>query len=104
MHVNAAVAFARDGACDVVANSKRAKTFSSALAQCAERVGSFAALANCEHQRLKRHRRVAMAKLAGVIHLGWNARHSLNQILADPRRVKCSAASGENDSPDIAQL
>jgi hypothetical protein len=45
-----------------------------------------------------------MAKLAGVIHFGWDASHSLNQIFADSCGVQCSAASGENDSPDIAQL
>ncbi|KAG0506325.1 MAG: hypothetical protein Udaeo_02990 [Candidatus Udaeobacter sp.] len=45
-----------------------------------------------------------MAKLAGVIHFGWDASHALNQIFADPCRVQCGAASGENDSADIAQL
>src|SRR5882724_12589652 len=104
VHVNAAVAFTRDGACDVVANSKGTKTFAPAFTQRAERVRGFAALTDGEDQRLRRHRRVAMAKLARVIHFGWDARHSLNQIFADSCGMQCSAASGENDSPDIAQL
>src|SRR4029077_16049068 len=78
MHVDAAVAFTRDCAGDVVANSECAKTFAPALAQRAERVRSFAALADGEHQRLRRHGGVAMAKLAGVMHFGWDASHSLN--------------------------
>src|SRR5882757_2088616 len=48
MHVNAAVAFTRDRTRNVVANAKGAETFAPALAQCAERVCSFAALANGE--------------------------------------------------------
>src|SRR5438552_18929526 len=101
MHVNAAVAFTRDGAGDVVANSKGAKAFAPALAQCAERIRSFATLANSEDQRLRRHRRVAMAKLAGVIHFGWDASHSLNQIFADSSGVQWGAESGENNSTGI---
>src|SRR5262249_61600846 len=102
VHVNAAVAFTRNRARDVVANSEGAVTFAPALAQRAERVCSFAALANGEYQRLRRHRRIAMTKLAGVIHFGWDARHSLNQIFADSCGVQRGAASGENDSSDIA--
>src|SRR5262249_55213306 len=98
------VAFTRDCACDVVANSKRAKAFAPALAQRAERVCSFAALADCEYQCLRRHRRVAMAEFTGVIHLRWDARHSLDYIFANSRRVQGGAASRENYSPDIAQL
>ena len=104
VHVNAAVAFARDRAGDVVANAEGAITFAPAFAQRAERVRRFAALADGEDQRVPRHRRVAMAKFAGEFHFGRNARELLDQIFADHRGVQRSAASGENDSPDIAQL
>src|SRR4029453_10635911 len=104
VHVNAAVAFARDRARDVVAYSEGTKTFAPALAQRAERVRGFAALTDGEDQRLRRHRCVAMTKFAGVIYFGWDASHSLNQIFTDSCGVQRGAASGENDSTDIAQL
>ena len=91
MHVNAAIAFARDRARDIVANSESPITFPPALAQCAERVGGFAALADRENQRVRRHRRVAMTKLAGVFHFGWNAREFAQSSIRRlwPRAVPC---------------
>src|SRR5262245_47888500 len=45
-----------------------------------------------------------MAKLAGVIDFGWDARHSLNQIFAYSGGVQGGAASGQHDSAHVAQL
>ena len=104
MHVNATVAFTRDCARNVVANSQCAKTFAPAFAQRAEGVRGFAALADGEHQRFRRHWRVAMAKLAGVIDFGGNVCQSFDQIFADSCGVQRSSASRENDSPNVAQL
>ena len=94
MHVDTAVALARDRARDVVANPERAITLAPAFAQRAERVGGFAALADREDERIARHRRVAMAKLAGVFHFGRDLGELLDQIFADHRSMQRGAASG----------
>ena len=52
MHVNAAIAFARDRAGDVVANAERAIAFALAFAQRAQRISGLAALADGEDQRV----------------------------------------------------
>ena len=104
VHVNSTVAFARDRARDVVANPECAKAFAPAFAQRTERVRSFAALADREDQRLRSHRRIAMAKLARVFDFGRDVRQSLDQIFADSAGMQRSAATGENDASDIAQL
>src|SRR4029450_4940051 len=52
VHINATVAFARNRARDVVANSQGAHTFAPAFTQSAECIRSFAALADGEHQSL----------------------------------------------------
>src|SRR6266446_6199449 len=96
VHVNTTVAFARDRARDVVTNSQGAKTFALAFAQRTQRVRSFAALADGEDQRLRSHRRIAMAKLAGVIDLGRDVRQPLDQIFADSARMQRRAATREN--------
>ena len=102
MHVNPAVALARNRARDVVANSQGAKTFAPAFAQCTERVRGLAALADGEYQRLGSHRRVAMAKLAGVIDFCRDIRQPLDQIFADSAGMQRRAATGENDASYIA--
>ena len=104
VHVNAPVAFARDCARDVIANSQCAKTFAPAFTQRAERIRGFAALADGENQRLRSHRRVAMAKLARVFDFCWKVGKSLDQIFADPAGVKRRAAARKNDTADVAQL
>ena len=104
VHVNSAVAFARDRAGDVVANSKGAKAFAPAFTQCTERVGSFAALADGEHQRLRSHRRITMAELARVIDFGGDVRQLLDQVFADSAGMQRRAATGENDASYIAQF
>src|SRR5438552_18520863 len=78
MHVNATVTLARDRARDVVTNSQRPKTFAPAFTKCAERIRSFAALADGKNQSLRRHRRVAMAKLARIFDFGGNIRQPLD--------------------------
>src|SRR5438132_533555 len=83
VHINASVALSRDRARDVVTNPQGAKTFAPAFAQCTERVRSFAALADGKNQRLRSHRRITMAKLAGVIDFCRDVRQSLDQIFAD---------------------
>ncbi len=104
VHVNAAIAFARDGAGDVIANSERAMSFAPALAQCAERIGGFAALADREDERVVRHWRIAMAKLARVFDFDWNVGQMLDEIFADHAGVQRGAATGKHDSTDVAQL
>src|SRR5438034_3589175 len=63
VHVNAAIALSRDRASDVVTNPQGAKAFPPAFPQGTERVRRFSALADCEHQRLRCHRRITMTKL-----------------------------------------
>ena len=104
VHVNAAVALARDGAGDVVANAEGAIALALAFAQRAERVGGFAALADGEDERVARHRRIAVAELAGVFDFGRNVGELLDEVFADHRRVQRGAAAGENDAADVAQL
>src|ERR1700738_677328 len=70
MHVNAAIAFARDCAGNIIANAERAVTLAPAFAQGAERVGSFTALAYGENERFRSHWTIAMTKLAGVLNIG----------------------------------
>ena len=95
VHVNAAVAFARDRAGDVVADAERAKSFALAFAQGAQRVGGLAALADGENERVAAHRRVAMAKLAGVFHFHRNVRELFDEIFARPSRrvMRCRSRS-----------
>ena len=54
VHVNAAIALARDRARDVVANPERAITFAPAFAQRAERIGGFTALADGKNEGVVR--------------------------------------------------
>ena len=89
VHVNAAIAFARDRAGDVVANAEGAIAFAPAFAQRAERVGRLAALADREDEGVARHRRVAVAKLAGVFHF----RRNLGELLDQDIRRSCAACS-----------
>ncbi len=103
VHVNSPIAFASDCARDVVTNSQCAKTFAPAFTQRAERIRGFAALADGENQRLRSHRRIAMAKLARVFDFCWNVGKSLDQIFADPAGMKRRATAGKNDTADIAQ-
>src|SRR5438552_19211731 len=102
MHVNAAVALARDRAGDVVTNPERAITFAAAFVEGAERIGSFTALTDGEHQSVARHWGIAMSKFARVFHFGGDVGELLDQIFADhPSMKRCPAAS-EDDAADIA--
>ena len=104
MHVNAAIALARDRAGDIVANPKRAITFAATFVQGAERIGSFTALTDGEHQGVARHRGVAMSKFARVFDFGGDVGELLDQVFADhPSMKRCPAASQHN-AADIAQL
>ena len=104
MHVNAAVALARNCARDVIANAQRAKAFAPAFTECAERVGSLAALADCENQRLRRHRCITVAKFVREFDFSGNVRKSLDQIFPHPAGVESRAATHQNNASDIAQL
>src|SRR2546423_9161154 len=72
MHVDATIALACNRAGDIVANAKSAIAFPPAFAKSAERVRGLAALADGEHDRVARHRGIAMAEFAGELHLGRN--------------------------------
>src|SRR5437773_9434296 len=98
MHVNSAVTFARNRARDVVANSEGAKAFAPAFTQCTERVGSFAALADGEHQRLRSHRRITMAELARVIDFGGFVGQLLIQVSPDSAGMQRRAPPGRNEA------
>src|SRR6058998_168841 len=78
MHVNTTVTLARDRARDVVTNSQRPKTFAPTFPECPECICSFAALADGKNQSPRRHRRVAMAKLARIFDFGGNIRQPLD--------------------------
>src|SRR5438132_13603450 len=103
MHVNAAIALARDRAGDIVANPKRAITFAATFVQGAERIGSFTALTDGEHQGVARHRGVAMSKFARVFDFGGGGGELLDQVFAYHASMKrCPAASLHNQA-DTAQ-
>ncbi len=104
VHVNAAVAFARDGARDVVANAEGAIPLAPAFPHRAEGVGGFAALADREDYGVARHRGIAMAKLAREFHFRRNPRELLEDVFADHGRMQRRAAAGQDDAADIAQL
>src|SRR5438876_2467742 len=104
MHVNATVAFARDGAGDVVADTESAKSLALAFAQCTQCVGRLTALADCKNERVSAHRRVAMAKLAGVFHFYRNVSELFDEIFANHRSMQCRAASHQHDARDIASF
>ena len=93
MHVDAPIAFPPHRAGDVVADSKRAKSFALAFAQRAEGIGCFAALADGEDERIAAHRGVAMAKLAGVFHFHRNIGQLLDQVFAYQRSMQCCPTS-----------
>src|SRR5205807_9594376 len=97
MHVNAAIALPRDRAGDIVANPERAITFAATFVQGAERIGSFTALTDGEHQTAARHRRVATSKFARVFDVGGDVGELLDQVFADPPSMtRCPAARQHN--------
>src|SRR5205809_6164251 len=102
MHINAAVALARDRARDIVTNSERAIAFAFALAQCAQRVRRFAALADRENERAFGWRCIAMTVLARKIDIHGNVRELLDRIFADARGVERSPATGQDDARNLA--
>src|SRR4029077_14366467 len=104
VHVNAAVALACNCAGDVIANAQRAKAFAPAFTERTERVGSLAALADCENQRLRRHRGITVAKFAREFDFSGNIRESLDQIFAYPSGMQSCATTGENNAPYVTQL
>ncbi len=67
--VNPALGLAGDRAADRVHDRQRGMAAALGFAQCAERIGRFARLAEDEDQRLFLERGVAVAKLAGEFHL-----------------------------------
>src|ERR1700730_18479387 len=102
MHVNAAVALPRDRAGDIVANPERAITFATAFAQGAERIGSFTALTDGEHQSVARHRGVAMSKFARMFDFGGDVGELLNQVFAHHPGMKRRSAASQHNAADIA--
>src|SRR5205823_3892937 len=104
VHVNTAVALTRDRARDVVANSKRAIAFAFAFAQSAKRVGGFAALADREDKRVLGRRRVSMTVLTGKIDIDRNVCQLLDDVFANTRGVQGGAATGKNNTRDVAQF
>jgi len=93
VHVNAAVAFARDRARNVVANSERAIAFAFAFAQCAEGVGGLSALTDRENQGVLGRRRVSMAIFTGKIDIHRNVGQLLNGVFANSGRVQRGATA-----------
>src|SRR6188472_4195671 len=78
MHVNTAVALARDAAGDVVADAEGAIAFAPAFAHRSQLIRGLTALANGEHQGVACHRRIAMPEYAGEFHFGGNLREGFD--------------------------
>jgi len=69
-----------------------------------QRIGRLAALADGEDESVRRHRRVTVPKLAREFNLGWNAGEIFDEIFADHGGVHGSAATGQDNAPDLSQL
>ena len=104
VHVDAAIAFAGDGARHVVANAEGAMAFALALAQGRERIGRLAALRDDEDERVLRQRHVAIAELARELDLRGDVREMLDDVFADHGRVAAVPQPREDDALDGAQL
>src|SRR5438093_10422400 len=99
MHVNTTVTLARDRARDVVTNSQRPKTFAPTFPECPECICSFAALADGKNQSPRRHRRVAMAKLARIFDFGGNIRQTIVLIFPYPAGMVIGGATCAGYAP-----
>ena len=86
MHIHSSVALSRDGACDIVANSKGPMTFPLAFAQGRKGVRRLSALADDEDERVTRHRQVSVTQFACEFAFDGNVGQGLDKILADHRR------------------
>src|SRR5262249_12949692 len=93
VHINAAIAFARDRAGDVVTNPQRAVAFALTFAQRSQGVSGFTALAERENERVLGRRGIAMAILAGKIDIHRNVRQLLNGVFADSSGVQGGSAA-----------
>src|SRR5437763_10552944 len=83
VHIDAAVAFPRDAAGNVIADAQGPVPFSPALPHRAEGVRRLAALADREHEGVSRHRCVAMTKFTGELYFGRDLRELLDEIFAN---------------------
>ena len=104
VHVDAAIVLAGDGAGDVVADAQGPVALALALAQCGQRIGGLAALADDKDQRVLVHRHVAVAEFARELDLYGDVRQRFDHVLADHRRVQRRPAPGQHDAVHIAQL
>ncbi len=104
VHVHAAVALARDGAGDVVADAQGAVAFALALAHGRQGIGGLPALADDEDEGIPRHGHVPVAELAGELHLRGKMGERLDEVFAHQRGVVRGAAAAEDDALDAAQL
>ena len=100
VHVNAAVAFAGEGACDVIADSEGAVAFAAAFAEGAEGVGGFAALADDEDEGAAGGREVSVAEFAGEFAFDGEAGEAFDDVFAGHGGVVGRAATAEDNPFD----
>ena len=98
MHVDAAIAFAGDGAGHIVADAEGAVSLALALPERRKGVGGLAALTEDKDERVLGHRKVAVAELAGVFALGRDLGKVFDQVLSHHGGVHGGAASAQDDS------
>ena len=104
MQVDAAVGLARDARPDDVAQRQRRVALALRLAQRRQGVRRLAGLGNCHDDGVAVDGRVAVAELAGVLHLHRDAGQLLEEVLADEPGVVARAAGGHDDAVDLAEL
>src|SRR5439155_22375204 len=100
--VEATVTSARDRVGDFVRTSPCQTAFPPAFTKRTKRVRRLTALAEREEQCLRRHRHIAMTKLARIFDPRGKIRETLDQIFPHPPGMQGSAATGEHDATDIA--
>ena len=104
LHVDVAVGHTRRLAADGVDDGGRERATVARLFQRRQRVHRFAALRDRQHQVRGFHDRVAIAKLAGIVHLDGQPRQALDVALAHQPRIVARAAGHDRDFGQAARL
>ena len=104
MSVEHAVGFACDGGIDDVRNGNGARAFGLGFALCRRGVGGLAGLRDDDGEFARADQRIAIFKLAGVVHIHRNVDQVLNHVLPGHARVTAGARGHDVDAAQRAKF
>ena len=104
LSVDDAVALTRHGATNHVGDAEDLGTLDARVANGGKGVGRLARLGHGNDKRRRRDDGIAIAELAGRLHLGGDASPALNEILGNESGVVAGAASDHVDTVDVVEL